>query len=241
MNGLWTSLWTSYSGVILGRMPPSARTRVSALHFGASSKGGTLGRLGMAVQAAVLLGIAAVPGAAFGQTTTSTTSSTSVTTTTVGATTTTTLPNPCADRPCTTEPPGAVLSTSSTQLVPDRGSYCWRQPAGDTTMCLALAAVPGYKPPLLVVTEGELVTVRFTAPVPLAPEDVALVKAGERLVALPAANPTEFRVDLPPGLHESVWLSTRWLQGELQYSFRLEVRARPEPTPPAGRTLALTG
>ena len=201
-----------------------------------------MGRLGRVVHAAVVMGMAALPGAAFGQTTTSTTSTTSVTTTTtVAVTTTTTLPNPCAGRPCTTEPPGAVLSTSSTQLVPDRGSFCWLQPAGDTTMCLALAAVPGYEPPLLVVTEGELVTVRFTAPVPLVPEDVALVKSGERLVALPAANPTEFRVDLPPGLHETVALLTRWLQGGLQYSFRLDVRPRPAPTPPAGRTLALTG
>jgi hypothetical protein len=199
------------------------------------------------VYAGVVLGTAVVPGGAFGQTTTSsttTTTSVSTTTTTVAVTTSsTTLANPCAGRPCTTEPPGAVLSTGSTQLVPDRGSYCWRQPEGDTTMCLALSAMPGYQPPLLTVTEGEVVTVRFTSPVPLVPEEVALVQAGERLALLVPANPTQFRVDLAPGIHASVALMTRWLQGDVPYFFRLDVRPPPAgPTPPtAGRTIALTG
>ena len=42
-------------------------------------------------------------------------------------------------------------------------------PIRPITGCAALAAVPGYKPPVLVVTEGELVTVRLTAPVPYQP------------------------------------------------------------------------
>ncbi len=49
---------------------------------------------------------------------------------------------------------------------------------------MALAAVPGYKPPILVVTQGEVVTVRFTAPVAMSPREVALVRGGDR-VALP--------------------------------------------------------
>ncbi len=189
------------------------------------------------------MGIAVVPGAAFGQTTTSTTSTVATTTTTVAVTTTsTTAPHPCTGRLCTAEPPGAVLSTASTQVVPDRGSYCWRDPTGPLTGCLALASVPGYQPPLFTVTQGEVVTVRFTAPVALVPDEVALVKSGDRLAVLPAGNPTQFRVDLTPGIHENVSLMTRWLQGEVPYFFRIEVRPPPGPTAPtAGRTLALTG
>lgn len=206
-------------------------------------------RLRTALQTAVVAGVIVVAGPASGQTTTTTssttvapTTTTTVTPTTVAVTTTTTVAHPCADRLCTAEAPGAVLSTPSTEIVADRGSHCWREPTGPLTRCVALAAVPGYKPPLLVVTQGEVVAVRFTAPIALVPEDVALVVGGERL-ALSAANPTQFRVDLAPGVHENVSLSTRWLQGEVPYFFRLEVRPPPAvpPTPPGGRTLALTG
>ena len=204
-----------------------------------------MGRFGTAVQAAVVAGLAIVPGAAFGQTTTTTTSTTlGSTTTTVPATTppaptSTTVPNPCAGRRCAPEPPGAVLSTSSTELVPDRGSFCWLQPGGTTTVCLANAVAPGYRPPVMVVTHGQVVTVRFTASVSLVPDEVALVVGGAR-TALPASNPTQFRVDLAPGVHQSVSLATRWLQGEVSFFFGLDVRPAAA-TPSTGRTLALTG
>jgi hypothetical protein len=137
------------------------------------------------------------------------------------------------------EAPRAVLSTPSTEVEADRGSYCWLQPEGSTTLCVAVARSLDYQAPLLAVTQGEVVTVRFVAPVALVPDEVALVVGGAR-GAVVAANPTQFRVDLAPGVHENVSLSTRWLQGEVSYHFRLDVRpAATAPQP--GRILALTG
>lgn len=203
-------------------------------------------RVGVAVL--VALGLFAGGGAGAQTTTTSTsstsssTSSTSVVPTTAAPTTTsTTLVHPCTGRVCAAEPPTVVLSTSSTQIAADRGSFCWLETARPLTTCLALAVTPGYQPPLLVVTQGETVTVRFTSQPPLTPLEVALVRSGER-VALAAANPTSFRVDLPPGIHEQMGLTTRWLQGEVPYHFRLDVRRAAQPaTPTRTGGLALTG
>ena len=201
----------------------------------------------MAVALLVTLGLFAGGGAGAQTTTTSTstssstTSSTAVVPTTSAPTTTTTVVNPCTGQPCTAEPPGAVLSTPSAEIAADRGSYCWLDPLTGLPVCLALAAVPGYKPPILVVTQGEVVTVRFTAPVAMSPLEVALVRGGDR-VALPASNPTSFRVDLSPGVYEQVGLATRWLQGEVPYAFRLDVRASAQPATPVQRgRLTLTG
>lgn len=175
-------------------------------------------------------------------TSTSSTSSTAVVpTTSLATTTSTTLVHPCTGQPCTAEPPGAVLSTQSRELVPDRGSYCWREPAGESTVCLALAVTPGYQPPILVVTQGELVTVRFTAPVAMTPLEVTLRRGAER-VPLQASNPTTFRVDLAPGIYGQMGLNTRWLQGEVPYAFRLDVRSSAPPaTPVVSDRLTLTG
>ena len=196
-----------------------------------------------------------VGGGAGAQTTTSsssttsssTTSSTAVVATTSPQTTSTTLAHPCTGQPCTAEPPGAVLSTQSRELVPDRGSYCWREPTGESTVCLALAIAPGYQPPILLVTQGELVTVRFTAPVAMTPLEVVLhvpptlARSSDR-ITLPASNPTTFRVDLPPGIHDEVRLDTRWLQGQVPYFFRLDVRSSAPPATPVVRDgLTLTG
>lgn len=205
-------------------------------------------RIGNIVGTAVLASMVVLPGMAFGQTTTSTTVTSTTTTTTeptttttASVTTTTSLPHPCAGQPCTTEPPTAVLSTPSTEIVADRGSYCWRDPIGPSTGCVALARPLDYEPPTLVVAQDELVTVHFAASVPLTPSEVALVRDVDR-IALAATNPTRFRADLAPGIYEEVALSTRWLQGEVPYGFRLEVRRPSTPaTPTAGRSLTLTG
>jgi len=203
----------------------------------------------IAVALVVGLGLFA-DGGAGAQTTTSSSSTTSssttsstavVPTTSLPTTTSTTLVHPCTGQPCTAEPPGAVLSTQSRELVPDRGSYCWREPAGESTVCLALAVAPGYQPPILVVTQGELVTVRFTAPVAMTPLEVTLRRGAER-VALQASNPTTFRVDLAPGIYDQMGLNTRWLQGEVPYAFRLDVRGSAPPATPIVRDgLTLTG
>jgi hypothetical protein len=199
------------------------------------------------IRTALVAGLMAMPGVAFGQTTTSTIATTTTTTvqpsttTTVSVTTSTSLPHPCAGQPCTTEPPSAVLSTTSTQIVADRGSYCWREPIGPLTGCVALARPPNYTPPTLVVTQGESVTVQFTASVPMTPSEVVLLRDGDR-VALPASNPTLFRLDLAPGIYEQVGLSTRWVQGEVPYGFRLDVRRPAAPaTPTTGGKVTLTG
>jgi hypothetical protein len=92
-----------------------------------------------------------------------------------------------------------------------------------------------------LVTEGEVVTVRFIPPVPGTPLQVSFANAGA-LTPLTAANPTSFRVDLPAGIHENLAVQTRWLQGEISYHFRLDVRRPATPAVPSdGRQIALTG
>ncbi len=201
-------------------------------------------RLTRVMRVALVIGATFAPGVAWAQTTTTTTtttSSSSTTTSTVAPTTTTTLVNPCAGQPCTDEPPGVVLSTATAEIEAHQGSYCWRLQEGSQTRCLALALAPDYKPPVLVVTEGETVTVRFTPPVPGVPQQVSFANNGV-LTPLTAANPTSFRVDLPAGVHENLALITRWLQGEVPYGFRLDVRRAATSAPPSdGRVIALTG
>jgi len=53
------------------------------------------------------------------------------------------------------------------------------------------------------------------------PQQVSLASNGV-LTALTPANPTSFRVDLAPGVHENLSLRTRWLQGEVPDLFRLD-------------------
>ena len=202
-------------------------------------------RIGQLLRVAfVVAGVTLVPSIAWAQTTTSTTSSTS-TSMSFGSQSqpipTTTVAHPCTGQPCTTEPPALVLSTSTAQIEADQGSYCWHRPTDATGFCRAHAAVPGYKPPLLVATEGELVTLRFTAPVPGSPQQVSFVNSGVP-TPLTAANPTSFQVDLAPGLHEGLAVSTRWLQGDVPYHFRLDVRRATTPAVASdGRQIALTG
>ena len=192
----------------------------------------------------LLVVMALVPGAASAQTTSSTTSTTpaSPTTSSVAPTTTsTTLADPCTGQLCTEEPPQVVLVSASGQIQADRGGYCWRRPADPNRFCVALARPLGYQPPILVVTEGETVTVRFTPPVPGTPVDVSLGTDGV-VTPLTAANPTTFRVTLAPGIHDNLAILARWPQGEAPYGFRLDVRRVATPAEPSGgRPIALTG
>lgn len=202
-------------------------------------------RLGKSIRVALVVGASVLPGTALAQTTTSTSSSTSTstssTTSTVASTTTTTQVHPCTGQPCTVDPPRLTLSTSTAQIEADRGSYCWRRPGDPGAICLALTLAPDYKPPILIVTEGEVVTVRFTPPAPGTPQQVSLANNGA-LTPLPATNPTSFRVDLAPGVHEKLAITTRWLQGEVPYAFRLDVRrATTPPVANDGRLITLTG
>ena len=192
----------------------------------------------MGLVAAVFL-----PGAAFAQTTsTSSTISTSTTTSTVATTTTsTTLVHPCTGQTCAPMPPQLVLSTPSAQVQADQGGFCWLQPTEPIAGCTAVSRTTDYRAPTLVVTEGETVTVRFTSAVPLAPRQVSLADNGA-VTPLIAANPTSFRVTLPPGVHPNLDLRTLWLQGDVGYTFSLDVRRAATPADPSqGRRIALTG
>lgn len=192
----------------------------------------------------LLVAMALVPGAVSAQTTTSTTSITSTSTTTSSVpptTTSTTLADPCTGQPCTDIPPQLVLVSGSGQIQADRGSYCWRRPAEPNRFCVALARPLGYQPPILVVTEGETVTVRFTPPVPGTPIEVSLGIDGV-VTPLTAASPTTFRVTQAPGIHDGLAILTKWLQGEVPYGFRLDVRRPAAPAEPSGGwPIALTG
>jgi len=107
-------------------------------------------------------------------------------------------------------------------------------------VCTAIARLPGYQPPILAVTEGETVAVRFTPPVPGTPISVSLDTNGV-VTPLTAASPTTFQVALAPGIHTLAILTT-WLQGAVPYEFRLDVRRAATPADPSeGRLIALTG
>ena len=189
----------------------------------------------------LLVVMALVPGAASAQTTTSTTPTSTTTSSVAPTTTSTALADPCTGQPCTEEPPQVVLASTSGQIHADRGGYCWRRPADPNRFCVALARPLGYQPPILVVTEGETVTVRFTPPVPGTPVDVSLATDGV-VTPLTAANPTTFRVTLAPGVHDNLAILARWPQGEAPYGFRLDVRRVATPAEPSGgRLIALTG
>ena len=197
-------------------------------------------RLGTTARVALVASLALAPGAALAQTTTMSSTTTS-TSTTVTSTTTTTMAHPCTGQPCTDRPPDVVLSTPTAQIDADTGGYCWQLPTQPLSVCRALSVVAGYQPPILAVTEGEVVTVRFTPPVPGTPQQVSLSDDGA-LTPLTAGNPTTFRVDLPAGIHEGLALQVRWLQGDIRHGFRLDVRRPATPAVPSdGRQIALTG
>ena len=200
-------------------------------------------RPGMSTRVALVATLAFVPGAAFAQTTT-TSSTTSTTTTSVVASTTTstTLVHPCTGQPCTELPPQVVLFTPSAQIQADRGGFCWRQPTLPTTVCAAVTRTLDYRAPTLVVTEGETVTVRFTPAVPGTPQKLSLTENNGAVTPITPASPTSFRVTQAPGLHANLGLETVWLQGEVGYTFSLDVRRAAAPADPSdGRRIALTG
>ena len=94
---------------------------------------------------------------------------------------------------------------------------------------------------MLVVTEGATVTLRFTSSVSLTPRQVSLADDGV-VTPLTPANPTSFRVTLVPGIHANLDVRTLWLQGDVGYTFSLDVRRAATPADPSGgRRIALTG
>ncbi len=187
------------------------------------------------------LGLAQGAGAQTTTTTSSTTTSTSstaTTSTTIVGTTSTTVPNPCAGQPCTERPPVAFLAGASGEVRLDQGGFCWRSAtpnAEGQLVGVCTAVIPVDPPVTLVVTRGETLTLRFDAPG--APSQVRVAEGGD-VTALGAANPVRFAADHPVGFH-TLDFTTVWLQGDVSYRVRLDVRAAT--TPRTGTNIALTG
>ena len=173
-------------------------------------------------------------------TTTSSSTSSSTTSTSTVATTTTTLPNPCTGQPCTAQPPDAFVAGVNGEVRLDRGSFCWSSWVPDANGNFgALCATVELRDPdaVLVVRAGETLTLRFATA--MSPTFVQLAR-GEQTTALTAGNPVRFGADLPVGSHV-VRFFTRWLQGDMSYSVRLDVRATGAPATPTRGNIALTG
>ena len=175
----------------------------------------------------------AVASGAVAQTTTSSTSTSSSTSTTATSTTSTTVVNPCTGQPCTAQPPVATLSGSGGDVRLDPFQFCWRAIAGDVTQC-ALPALALDIPVGLVIRGGETLTLAFATT--MRPTEVALLRGdqpGVNRTVLTPANPTVFVADLAVGVY-MISFQTKWLQGDVSYSLKVDVRAAPRP-------LALTG
>ena len=165
-------------------------------------------------------------------TTSSTSTSTTSTSTTSTSTTSTTLVNPCTRQPCTADPPVATLSGSGGNVRLESSGYCWREIVGDLTRCLA-SARPLDEPVRLVVRSGETLTLGFATT--LLPREAVFHRENQPGggTVLAPANPTTLVADLPVGVYY-VNFATKWAQGEVGYSLKVDVRAQPRP-------LALTG
>ena len=165
-------------------------------------------------------------------TTSSTSTSTTSTSTTSTSTTSTTRVNPCTSQPCTADPPVATLSGSGGNVRLESSGYCWREIVGDLTRCLA-SARPLDEPVRLVVRSGETLTLGFATT--LLPREVVFHRENQpgTGTVLAPTNPTTLVADLPIGIYY-VSFQTKWAQGDVGYSLKIDVRAQPRP-------LALTG
>jgi hypothetical protein len=164
--------------------------------------------------------------------TTSSSTSTTSTSTTSTSTTSTTRVNPCTTQPCTADPPVATLSGSGGNVRLESYRYCWREVVGDLSRCLTPAR-PLDEPVRLVVRTGETLTVSFATT--LLPREVVFHRENQPDggTVLAPTNPTTLVADLPVGVYY-VSLQTKWTQGDVGYSLKIDVRAQPRP-------LALTG
>ena len=181
-------------------------------------------------RAAVVLIILAVitVGPVLAQSSTTSTSTTTSSTTT--SSTTTTAPAPTTDA----DPPAAFLAGGSGEVTGELGSYCWAPPGGTAGRCVDKIAPPTG--PTLSAARGETLTLRFATGLPLT--ELSAARDGTEL-ALTQANPSQFRVDLPPGTYQLL-VSARFSAGSAGYGFRLRVTAPPAiPTP--ATNVALTG
>jgi hypothetical protein len=165
-------------------------------------------------------------------TTSSTSTSTTSTSTTSTSTTSTTRVNPCATQPCTADPPVATLSGSGGNVRLESSGFCWREMVGDLTRCVVSARALD-EPVRLVVRTGETLTLSFATT--LLPREVVFHRENQPDggTVLAPTNPTTLVANLPVGVYY-VSFQTKWTQGDVGYSLKIDVRAQPRP-------LALTG
>jgi len=198
----------------------------------------------MAVVLLVGLGCSLAGGGAGAQTTTTTTTTVAGGIIFPPATTSTTAVNPCLGQPCTADPPVATLSGTGGNVRMTSFNFCWRDPVfavdGPRSRCTIGALAPFESIPVgLVVRSGETLTLRFDTI--MTPTAVALVR-GDQTTALTARNPTESTASLPVGTY-LVSFDTKWIQGDVGYLLKVEVRAATAgpATPRTGGPIALTG
>lgn len=194
------------------------------------------------LMAMVVLAVLATAGVSGAQTTTSSTS-TSTSTTAPGTTTTTVVVPPI---------PRGTLSGASGQVAGDLSSNCWPQPAGITVCGIVDYTEPGPNPPILAVSPGESLILRFDPPLAVATltatsSNVAPRNQPGATLHLAASNPSSFRATTTPGTY-LIGVTVTFSSvpaGRVSYYFQIRVSApattvRPAQPVPAGR-LSLTG
>jgi hypothetical protein len=175
----------------------------------------------MAITAA-LVTLVLVPAAA------AQTTSTSVPTTTVSA----------------PRPPDAFLSSNSGEVKGEIQNFCWIE--GSLNIC-ADRFQPIDPASALIAQPGESLTLRFDRPI--SPTRIRVFRSNvpafpfpsENAFDVPAGNPTQFTLNLPPGTY-FLGISTNWAQGDATYVFEVNVTGAPTTTslPPPTTTTTTT-
>ena len=130
-----------------------------------------------------------------------------------------------AHRPLS-RPPGVTLNGPADTIRATPGSSCWKSEPAATPLCADTFGFPGTAS-ILNVRRGDTVTLRFDSPEgPLNGRVLRLDAAqgdptGTREFV--GGNPTTFVADFPVGLHRMI-VATGWVQGDMTYFFRLNVR-----------------
>jgi hypothetical protein len=199
------------------------------------------------IAALLVVGLAwALAPSALAQTSTSSTSTSSTSSTsTSSSSTSTTAPafaNPCTGQPCTERPPDAFLAGASGEVLLDRGSSCWRSPQPNAQghfsgLCVDVGARD--QDVTLAVRPDEILTLRFR-PSTMTPTYVQLERE-DVVQVFPPGNPVTFSAQYPAGTRPLLRFFTRWAQGDMSYSVRLDVRATAGPASPQPGTISLTG
>lgn len=122
-------------------------------------------------------------------------------------------------------PPDAFLSSDSGEVKGEIQSYCWTE--GSQTLCADRFA-PIDPASALTVQPGEPLTLRFDRPI--SPTRIRVSRSNvpafpfpsEGSFDVPAGNPTQFTLNVPPGTY-FLGIRTDWAQGDATYVFEVNV------------------